>query len=786
VSRHHHSSKSRDASPERHSSSSKHHHHSSKSRDASPERHAVSKHHSSRHHHYSHSASVRSRDVSPERHHHHSSSRHHHHSHSASTRSRETSPERNHHSSSRHHSKSRDTSPVHNYYGGKHHHQESRPHNRHHHVSKHHHHHHSKSRDASPTRGDSDDVDQMPPSAESTTLTQRRLSHSKDTGSLEMKAPTALSGKTVSALKHGRASSGPSIAQRDQYLGECLMRDTHHLVHQFFEAYHEVADDLDRPNVLVAGITGAGKSSLINSVFGADLAATGSGSPVTQGFAEYSLPEVPVRIFDSKGLETGQHEEFLAMTARFFEEHQQLISAGGKARVHDMIHAIWYIVSASAARFHPFERDLISSGLFGRVPLFVLLSKCDIATAEQVSSVRSAIESANFPNLVGIFETVSADHTADKVITKCPACGSTELLVSTRSMIALCESCGQSHKASLPTGLEQVIEMTHDAIPAVVREAFISAQSVSFSLKNARAHRIISDFAAEAGHVHLSGTLVRSIAKMLTRLSILWNFRQYGHLYGTRIAKDVVHHMNFRDKLFVFVHKNHDHVNRSIALGYLWCGCVRQLAAEALNTSILFAGRPSPAGSSAAAKADAEAEAAKELDQHWNRILELCFADLNDENIMLTEHRIEREGIASMLEEAFPTSATGRSAVPPRVASPNTLAAASAIAATAAASGANAITTVTSVVNGDGASASTGSCPTSASQPLMFSTVNSTASNAPLHMIASSSSATAVTGMTVPQPVATPPPQTVIASVTKLGRSNLESERSNLHSASIS
>ncbi len=67
----------------------------------------------------------------------------------------------------------------------------------------------------------------------------------------------------------------------------------------------KVVKETKKPNILLAGGTGVGKSSLVNLIFGNDIAKTGNGKPVTKNLDVYESLESFVRIYDSKGYEVG-------------------------------------------------------------------------------------------------------------------------------------------------------------------------------------------------------------------------------------------------------------------------------------------------------------------------------------------------------------------------------------------------------------------------------------------------------------------------------------------------
>ena len=75
------------------------------------------------------------------------------------------------------------------------------------------------------------------------------------------------------------------------------------------KAFEEAQRNLGRVNVLIAGRTGVGKSTLINSVFQGRLAPTGQGEPVTQTTRLLTKEGIPLAIWDTRGLELADFQK---------------------------------------------------------------------------------------------------------------------------------------------------------------------------------------------------------------------------------------------------------------------------------------------------------------------------------------------------------------------------------------------------------------------------------------------------------------------------------------------
>ena len=73
----------------------------------------------------------------------------------------------------------------------------------------------------------------------------------------------------------------------------------------------EATDKIGTVNVLIAGRTGVGKSTLINEIFQGRLAATGQGEPVTQETRRLTKKGLPLAIYDTRGLELKEYQQII-------------------------------------------------------------------------------------------------------------------------------------------------------------------------------------------------------------------------------------------------------------------------------------------------------------------------------------------------------------------------------------------------------------------------------------------------------------------------------------------
>ena len=165
-----------------------------------------------------------------------------------------------------------------------------------------------------------------------------------------------------------------------------------------------------RPNVLVCGYTGVGKTSLIKAILGDVVPddAIGFGKPMTQDFACYENEDILV--WDSKGLESGQTEEEFKNTIRTFVTGKQ-----NDPDVDKHIHLVWYAIQAPAARVTDCDLALIK-GVFNRSgalkgdDVIVVITKSEYLEVREKAEFLRILTDAGVPENRIVFTSTKGDR----------------------------------------------------------------------------------------------------------------------------------------------------------------------------------------------------------------------------------------------------------------------------------------------------------------------------------------------------------------------------------------
>jgi uncharacterized protein (DUF697 family)/GTP-binding protein EngB required for normal cell division len=225
--------------------------------------------------------------------------------------------------------------------------------------------------------------------------------------------------------------------------------------------YERQVQQLGRANILIGGQTGVGKSTLINSVFRTQLAAEGVGKPVTKLVQRYQVEGIPVTIYDTPGIELGQSAK------EVIREYRKTIRDSLDRPLDEHVHIAWYCMSAETPRVQDYDVDVIKA-LADEVPVLLVLTQC--VDDERAEALEIAIAAEHLPIHGPPLRTLArerriAGHTIP------------------------------------PTGLEELVERTHEILPEAVRRAFTNAQGVVIRLKVLHARAVVGAAGAAAGTV---------------------------------------------------------------------------------------------------------------------------------------------------------------------------------------------------------------------------------------------------------------------------------------------
>ncbi|WRF80138.1 50S ribosome-binding GTPase [Helicobacter pylori] len=127
-------------------------------------------------------------------------------------------------------------------------------------------------------------------------------------------------------------------------------------------------------NVLLMGATGVGKSSLINALFGKEIAKAGVGKPITQHIEKYIDEQKGLILWDTQGIEAADYHDTMQSIKKEMEDSFKTLSE------KEAIDVAYLCVKETSSRVQ--ERELLSFAKNWNIPTIVVFTHTQAEAGE--------------------------------------------------------------------------------------------------------------------------------------------------------------------------------------------------------------------------------------------------------------------------------------------------------------------------------------------------------------------------------------------------------------------
>ncbi len=225
------------------------------------------------------------------------------------------------------------------------------------------------------------------------------------------------------------------------------------------ELIAERIKNLKTLNIIVAGKTGVGKSTLINAVFRDNLADTGIGKPVTDHMRKITKKDIPLNVYDTRGFELGKDVQ-----NQVKKEVVDTIRDGlSKHDINEAIHCIWYCINSASNRVEPEEiewiKELSKENQVTEVPIIIVLTQS--FSKSHAQKMRKMLLEENL-DVVNIVPVLADDYEIDDEYT------------------------------AKAFGLEELIRVMGETLPDELLDTLQNVQIASLAEKTKLAHKAVA------------------------------------------------------------------------------------------------------------------------------------------------------------------------------------------------------------------------------------------------------------------------------------------------------
>lgn len=240
-----------------------------------------------------------------------------------------------------------------------------------------------------------------------------------------------------------------------------------------WQEYLKTEREKKYPNIMLLGISGAGKSSLVNIIFGTDEAETSNVEPETKGYCNFFDGHKygrKINLIDTAGYELNQSDSYFA----------SITEAIASKYNGEPIHILWYCLSVGNERIEEIDLRVLQKLMKienVKDRLCIVFTKCDLDDDE------SSIEKA--------FKKVLQDNGLNNL-----------------------PSFEVSINPKLKLQLQNLIQWSTEQLKEEdFRQSFIGSQMVDLELKKKEAERIINNACLSVGALKVSEILLQDDKK---------------------------------------------------------------------------------------------------------------------------------------------------------------------------------------------------------------------------------------------------------------------------------
>jgi uncharacterized protein (DUF697 family)/GTP-binding protein EngB required for normal cell division len=229
----------------------------------------------------------------------------------------------------------------------------------------------------------------------------------------------------------------------------------------FGKAWQDKAEEIGRFNLAIFGKTGVGKSTLVNAIFGSEIAATGIGEPVTRSEHLYLHQSGTLGVLDTRGLEVGRDND------KLLAELKDYLHGMRRRPLAEQIHVAWYCVRAGDRRFEPTEAEFVRALHDLGLPVILVLTQVPRSLAAggggrvhpDAEALAASIAALQLPIQDGLIHYTMAK--------------------------------GDEFTGQTAYGLKEVLDATFRGAPSGVDHALTAAQRIDLDRKRERAQAAI-------------------------------------------------------------------------------------------------------------------------------------------------------------------------------------------------------------------------------------------------------------------------------------------------------